>query len=158
MKYTLIPIIIIAIIVGILVSFKNKLPKREPQIDTKTIEGQARMSFAGMAETKGITDLSLSPNETISGIYQLTGKAQGYMFEGSFPLEILSPVNEKVWSGPASQQKKGTWMTTEPVPFIAKIDTNKIPNGLYTLILKQDDPSGENKSVKQLSISFMIKN
>lgn len=158
MKYTLIPIIIIAIIVGILVSFKSKLPKGEPQIDTKTIVNQARMSFTGMAETKGVTDLSLSPNETVSGIYKLTGKAQGYMFEGTFPLEIVSPTNEKVWSGFATQEKEGTWMTTEPVPFIAKIDSSKIPNGLYTLILKQDDPSGENKDVKQLSISLEIKN
>jgi hypothetical protein len=158
MKYTLIPIIIIAIIIGILVSLKNNVPKESPDISNADIETQARMSFAGMAATKGITDLSLAPNETISGVYKLTGKAQGYMFEGSFPIDIITPTNEKVWQGIGEMNGQGNWMTTEPVPFHANINTTKLPNGLYTLVLKQDDPSGENKNLKQLSVSFMIKN
>jgi hypothetical protein len=122
------------------------------------METQARMSFEGMAASKGITALSLTPNQTISGIYKLKGEAQGYMFEGSFPMVILTPTNEQVWQGTGEMNGQGNWMTTEPVPFHATIDTTKLQNGLYTLVLKQDDPSGENKNLKQLSVSFMIKN
>lgn len=158
MKYTLIPIVLIALLVGILVSFKSRIPKSTPNFDPKTIDGQARISFATMAANKGITELSLAPNQTISGVYKLTGKAQGYMFEGSFPIVITSPTNEEVWSGIGQIKEGDNWMTADPVSFFAEIDTTKIKNGQYTLVLKQDDPSGEQKNLQQLSISFQISN
>ena len=155
--------IIIALVFALLIVLKNKIkaPIKTPNVSPTTIENSARMSFTGHAAERGITELSLQPNNGfISGKISVTGKAQGYMFEGSFPVTVVTPVGTVLLQTNASVKGSADWMTTEPVPFTFTIDTTRLPNGQASILLSQDDTSGgESKTpLKTLEIPVFIQN
>lgn len=100
------------------------------------------------------------PNATISSPVTLKGEARGnWFFEASFPIYVTDWDGKIIGQGIATAE--GEWMTTEFVPFTAKVtfDVAQI-SGNYakrgTLILKKDNPSGlpEYDDALEIPITF----
>ncbi len=98
------------------------------------------------------------PNQTIQSPLVITGEARGnWFFEASFPVVLVN------WDGLIIAQgiatAKSDWMTTEYVPFEAKLDFT-IDKNTYSnrgaLILKKDNPSGlpEHDNALEVPIIF----
>lgn len=84
------------------------------------------------------------PNQLISSPVTIKGEACGsWFFEASFPVFLVDWDGRIIAQGIA--QAKGDWMTTEFVPFEAKLEFS-VAKDIYsrngTLILKKDNPSG----------------
>lgn len=83
----------------------------------------------------------------------IKGKARGgWYFEASFPVQILDKDGGVLVSTQAEAQ--GDWMTSEFVPFTARITIPKKYTGVATVVLKKDNPSGLPE--KDASISFKV--
>lgn len=106
---------------------------------------------------------SPAPGATIgagSGTSTITiiGKARGsFYFEASFPVSIVDWDGRIIAEGHAEAQ--GDWMTSDFVPFSATL-TYTEPEGSNkrgTLILHNDNPSGDPARDKALEIPIMFK-
>lgn len=154
MKKLLFVLALVAVLFGFLVVIKQKAfaPTELPVVTDNQMEDVARMTFERFAADQGITDLSVKPNQEFDGSVEITGKAQGYMFEGSFPVTIKTPDNKVVAMMPA--RAVGEWMTEKPVQFVFEVDFSMLPEGQLSIVLGQDDPSdGESgKAPKSLEI------
>ena len=83
----------------------------------------------------------------------IKGKARGgWYFEASFPVQILDKDGGVLMSTQA--QAQSDWMTSEFVPFTARITIPKKYTGVATVVLKKDNPSGLPE--KDASISFKV--
>ncbi len=84
------------------------------------------------------------PNQTISSPLVIRGEARGnWFFEASFPVVLVD------WDGRIIAESyataKGEWMTTDFVPFEAKVEFTIDPetwSNRGSLILRKDNPSG----------------
>jgi hypothetical protein len=154
MKKLLFVLALVAVLFGFLVVVKQKAmaPSELPDLNENQLQDAARMTFERFATDQGITDLSVKPNQELDGSVEITGKAQGYMFEGSFPVTIKTPDNNVVAMMPA--RAVGEWMTEKPVQFVFEVDFSMLPEGQLSIVLDQDDPSdGESGRVpKSLEI------
>ena len=84
---------------------------------------------------------SIAPFGAVKSPLVLAGEARGnWFFEGSFPVTLVD-ANGKVLAQ-AVAQTPGEWMTTEFIPFSAKLDFKKPTTSTGTIILKRDNPSG----------------
>lgn len=83
------------------------------------------------------------PNQTIKSPLTVTGNARGYwFFEASFPVVLVDWGGLIIAEGIA--KAKGDWMTSEFVPFEAKLTftvDKKVYSNKGTLILRKDNPS-----------------
>lgn len=80
-------------------------------------------------------------NDLILSPVTITGKARGqWYFEASFPITILDETGKVLGQGIAEAQ--GDWMTSEFVPFIAKVVFTKSLTKSGTILLEKDNPSG----------------
>lgn len=153
MKQSLFAIVIIALLFTgiVIVSRSNSTP---PAIT----DSAALDTFTDIASRAGITDLSITPNTEVGGIYTITGKAQGYMFEGSFPVTVTTPDSRVVYEG--HTETTSGWMTTDPVPFQFSINFIDLPRGPLSLWLRADDPSGgeSGRPTRQLEIPIINTN
>lgn len=83
------------------------------------------------------------------------GKARGpWYFEASFPVVLLDKNGNVLAQGPA--QAEGEWMTEEFVPFKVSLMAPESYIGPATLILKNDNPSGEPERDKSVSFPITI--
>ena len=82
----------------------------------------------------------------------ITGKARGtFYFEATFPVILLDANGKVLVQGPA--QAQSNWMTTDFVPFVAKLIFAPQPAGSKgTLVLTNDNPSGDPTKQKTLEI------
>lgn len=84
------------------------------------------------------------PNESIQSPLSITGEARGnWFFEASFPITIKDENGQVIVQSFATAQ--GEWMTTEFVPYKAKITFSVEQNMVGkkgTLVLQKDNPSG----------------
>jgi len=81
------------------------------------------------------------PNETISSPLEIKGQARGnWFFEASFPIKLLDAGGNVVAAVIA--QAKSDWMTTDFVPFEAKLEFSSSGAEKGTLVLEKDNPSG----------------
>lgn len=72
----------------------------------------------------------------------VTGKARGnWYFEASFPIEVQNA--DGVVIGQGFGTAEGEWMTEDFVPFTAIVNLDAPYSGPAILILKKDNPSGE---------------
>jgi len=99
------------------------------------------------------------PNETITSPLTITGEARGYWyFEASFPVVLVDWDGRIIAQGIATA--KGEWMTSDFVPFEAKLefvaDSNAYSNR-GALILRKDNPSGLPEHDDALEIPVVIK-
>ena len=86
--------------------------------------------------------------------FKVTGKARGFYFEASFPVEVLDKDGKRIFIGPA--QAQSDWMTDSFVPF--EIDV-KVPDtyiGPATLILHKDNPSDMREYDASMSFPITI--
>ena len=80
-------------------------------------------------------------NEKVSSPLIVEGEARGtWFFEASFPVKIFDENNNLLGSTPAQAQSE--WMTTEFVPFQAKLELQTPTTKKGFLILEKDNPSG----------------
>ena len=100
-------------------------------------------------------------NAIVTSPLSLTGKAGGWYFEGSFPVELVDASGNILAQGPA--QATGDWMTVDFVPFTASLTfTNPYTAGdpesekLGKIILRKDNPSGlpENDDSLEIPVRF----
>lgn len=84
------------------------------------------------------------PNTTVSSPLTINGEARGnWFFEASFPVVLTDWDGRIIAQGIATAQ--GEWMTTEFVPFTAKLEFVADPaaySNRGSLILQKDNPSG----------------
>ncbi len=98
------------------------------------------------------------PQETVSSPITISGKARGnWFFEASFPITVVNWDGLIIGQGIATAQ--GEWMTSEFVPFTARISYTLPPETPYNrgaLILKKDNPSGlpEHDDSREIPIIF----
>ncbi len=96
------------------------------------------------------------PNQVIKSPLVIEGEARGnWFFEASFPVVLTD------WDGLIIAQgiatAKGEWMTTEFVPFTAKLEfKNPTYKNNGSLILKKDNPSGlpQNDDALEIPVIF----
>jgi hypothetical protein len=81
-------------------------------------------------------------DETISSPFTIEGEARGnWFFEASFPIELRDLDGNVLKTVVA--QAQGDWMTTEFVPFTAKLVFAKPTSPMSAvLVFKKDNPSG----------------
>jgi len=95
---------------------------------------------------------SPTPNMAVSKSQPLvvTGRAVGpWYFEASFPVKLLDSAGNLLIQTHADAQSD--WMTTDFVPFTATLTfTTTATSG--TLVLENDNPSGEAVNAKSISI------
>lgn len=91
-------------------------------------------------------------NAVVTSPLTVTGRARGtWYFEASFPLELRNSSNLIIAQSVA--QAQSDWMTSDFVPFSATLTFVAQPAGSTgTLILRNDNPSGEPVNDKSISI------
>lgn len=78
--------------------------------------------------------------ETVRSPLVVKGEAAGWYFEASFPVKLISPSGKVLAQAPA--QAQGDWMTTNFVPFEARLEFISTEEGMGKLVLEKDNPSG----------------
>ena len=98
------------------------------------------------------------PGATISSPLTITGRARGnWFFEATFPVTLVNWDGLIIAEGYAEAQ--GEWMTTEYVPFTAKLNftaDTRVSNRGW-LILKKSNASGEPRFDNALEIPIYFK-
>ena len=88
-----------------------------------------------------IVVVSPKPNEPVSTPLLITGRARGnWYFEATFPVELRDATGKKIAEHFA--QAQGDWMTSEYVPFAARLTFAKPATPTGTLILHKSNASG----------------
>ncbi len=107
------------------------------------------------ASIDDIVVASPKPDETLGSVVDVSGRARGHWyFEASFPVEITDDTGAVIGQGVATAQDD--WMTEEFVPFTATITLTVPYIGSATLILKKDNPSGEESREASVWIPIAI--
>ena len=75
----------------------------------------------------------------------------GWMFEGVFPIKLVDANQKLIVQGQAKEKVAGNWQTGQPVAFTATL-TFKAATGSGTLILENDNPSGDPANSKTFEI------
>jgi hypothetical protein len=83
----------------------------------------------------------------------ITGQAQGYAFEGSFPIQIYN--NQGILIATTHTDTVSDWMTAEYVPFSATLNLSGM-QGLVKIVLMEDDPSGGESGQPAQSYTFFL--
>lgn len=86
---------------------------------------------------------SPSANMKVVSPLTVTGTVPiGWMFEGVFPIKLVDANQKLIIQGQAKETFPGSWQSGNPVDFTATL-TFKGATGSGTLILQNDDPSGD---------------
>jgi Immunoglobulin-like domain of bacterial spore germination len=86
--------------------------------------------------------------------FKVTGKARGFYFEASFPVEVLDKDGKRIFIGPA--QAQGDWMTDSFVPFEITVKVPDTYIGSATLVLHKDNPSDMREYDASMSFPITI--
>lgn len=114
------------------------------QIFTENIGNAIEMQDTVVVDTP-------KPGDSISSPVTISGRARGtYFFEGNFPVEVRSNSGEVVGRGVA--ETKQPWTTSEFIKFTATITFTKPFGSTGTLVLKNDNPSGDPERSIELDI------
>lgn len=156
MRVLLIVVAVLAVLILGKVLLANKTPA--PTNSTPTTEAtQPSTETKEEAETLAKADLiqvdSPQPGGLITNPVTITGKARGqWYFEASFPIKIFDEAGQVIGQGIAEAQ--GDWMTSEFVPFVAKVTFTKSPTKTGTILLEKDNPSGLPEHADSIRISI----
>ncbi len=148
--WILVAALFVIIVIGTLVLFF--IPARTAKAPTT---GTATTTPASLDDL--ITVTSPLPNSIISSTtITVTGKARGnWYFEASFPVKLKDANGTVIAQGPA--QAQSDWMTTDYVPFIISLTFPAQPTGSKgTLVLMNDNPSGDPAKQKELDIPVIF--
>lgn len=97
---------------------------------------------------------NLQTNQTVKSPLIVLGEAAGWYFEASFPARIEDADGNIIAQAPA--QAKSDWMTTDFVPFEAKLEFNPPATQTGFVVLMADDPSGMNQNVEYIKIPVIF--
>ena len=75
----------------------------------------------------------------------------GWMFEGTFPIKLLDSKGKMIAEANAKEVTEGSWQSGKPVEFTATI-IFKAATGSGTLVLENDNPSGNEINAKSFEI------
>jgi len=86
----------------------------------------------------------------------ISGKARGsFYFEATFPVKLEDAHGNVLAQGHA--QAKSDWMTSDFVPFTATLTfVQPAPGTVGTLVLMNDNPSGDPANQKELDIPVVF--
>lgn len=102
-----------------------------------------------------ITVTSPLPHATVTSPLSIQGTARGtWYFEASAPVELRDANGKVIAQGHVTAQ--GDWMTEEYVPFTATLTFSAPATKTGTLVLKNDNPSGDPAREKELDISVVF--
>jgi hypothetical protein len=145
-------IVLLVLIVGVLVVTLMRAPKEpvvtpDPQGGNST---QPAITYNNATADNIVVDSPI-PGALVQSPLLVTGRARGpWYFEASFPVELRNSSGMVIGQGVA--QAQGEWMTEEFVPFSVSISFSGNQTGIGTLILKNDNPSGEPQFDRSVSI------
>lgn len=156
MKTLLIAIAVLAV----LILGKILLDDKDPQSTNLTPTTETTQpSIETKEETEASTKADLiqvdspQPGGLITSPVTITGKARGqWYFEASFPITILDENGKVLGQGHAEAQSN--WMTSELVPFTAKVTFTKSSTKTGTILLEKDNPSGLPEHADSIRISI----
>lgn len=95
---------------------------------------------------------SPAPNSKIKSPLKITGVVPpGWMFEGVFPIKLLDSNKKLIVQGQAKEVTPGSWQNGNPIEFTATL-TFKSASGSGTLVLQNDNPSGNPANSKSFEI------
>ncbi len=122
-----------------------------PQSDTPTEEPKSEIE-----KKKDLIQVEQPvKDEIISSPLIVKGKARGtWFFEASFPLQLLDGNGKEIARGIA--QAQGNWMTTDFVPFSAKLEFKQPATGSGRLVLEKDNPSGLPEHADSVSLPVIF--
>lgn len=148
MKALSIVVAILAVLVLGKILLLGKMPEPEsaPTTTTETTnpsstEATTKSEDDAAAKADLIQVDSPKAKGLITSPVTITGKSRGqWYFEASFPITILDETGKVIGQGHAEAQSN--WMTSEFVPFIAKVTFTKSPTKTGTILLEKDNPSG----------------
>ncbi|MBI5816882.1 MAG: hypothetical protein HZB09_00450 [Candidatus Yonathbacteria bacterium] len=118
----------------------------------------------GVTNTTGIETsspfvrlITPKPNDEIENLLIVQGEARGnWYFEASFPVRLLDGNGKEIAVTPA--RAIGDWMTTNFVPFRAKLMFIAPNTKEGTLVLQKDNPSGLPENAGEVKIPIHFKN
>lgn len=151
------PVILLLFLVIVVLAFAF-LPKKQEEVQNANPEPTAPVTDIEVVQPAQKDDLivldSPLPGSTITSPLTITGKARGnWFFEATFPVILTDWDGLIIAEGYAEAQ--GEWMTTEYVPFVAKLTFTKPNTAVSTrgsLILKKANASGEPRFDNALEI------
>jgi hypothetical protein len=163
--FRIILLVLIIVGIGLLLTQKIWVPKLVQRIIRFEDSGQQVSKIIEPASDDSMyidsirVDLPL-PGQTIQSPLVVKGVARGnWFFEGSFPVVLTNWDGLIVAQGVA--QAKGEWMTTNFVPFEAKL-TFAVDKKAYSnkgaLTLRKDNPSGLAQNDAHIEIPILFKN
>jgi len=95
---------------------------------------------------------SPSARSKIKSPLKVTGTVPaGWMFEGVFPVKILDSKQNVVAQAQAKEVEPGSWQNGNPVDFTTTL-TFKAATGSGTLVLENDNPSGNPENIKTFEV------
>lgn len=103
-----------------------------------------------------VVDLPKS-GDTISGPFQISGKAKTWYFEGDFPIELIDEQGNKIAQGYA--RAMGDWMTNEYVPFeMGEINFVSYPSATTSgfVVFRKDNPSDMRELDEEFRVPVII--
>ena len=97
------------------------------------------------------------PSQVISSPIIISGKARGsWFFEASFPVRLIDANDVPIAT--VAAEAKSDWMTTDFVPFTARLEFKNPGSKTGTLILVKDNPSGLSEHAEEIRIPVVFKN
>jgi hypothetical protein len=141
-------------------TMKNDLVQDNTDIATTTapivVASSTEVEVVGK---KGVLEIyNLKEGQVISNKFTIEGRAAGWYFEGSFPIEIVDSKGKTIATSPAVAQTN--WMTGEFVNFKAEMSLASTTSSTGTIIFKKDNPSAEPKfdDSFSLTVKFNLSN
>ncbi len=99
---------------------------------------------------------SPSANSKVKSPLKVTGSVPaGWMFEGTFPVKLFDSDRNLISQVGAKEVVPGSWQTGETVDFTATL-TFKAATGSGTLVLENDNPSGDHSNTKIFEIPVVF--
>jgi len=117
-------------------------PRRCQTLDgrTYTEEILPSITYKNTSAENIVIDLPY-PGAVTGKEFKAIGKAKGFMFEASFPVEVLDKDGKRLFIGPAHATVED-WMVSTLVPFEIDIKIPETYIGPATIIFSKDNASG----------------
>lgn len=95
------------------------------------------------------------PQAAVSSPLSISGRARGsWYFEATAPVELKDSSGTVIAHGTIRAQ--GSWTTSDFVPFVGTLTFSSPATPTGTLVLKNDNPSGDPKKQKELDIPVVF--
>jgi hypothetical protein len=150
----------ILLALGVIVFLYNQNQNLKKQLSVyQPIPTQSATPAATTPGISGQPDVSTpSANSKVKSPLKVSGTVPpGWMFEGVFPIRLLDSEQKVIAQGQAKETTEGSWQSGEPVEFTATL-TFKNATGTGTLILENDNPSGDPASSRTFEVPIKFTN